>query len=44
LYFKTTKIFLKLQLFDNKKEDLSTLQVYIYIYPKFKGDLEHQNL
>jgi len=31
LYFKSTKIFLKLQLFDNNKESPSNLQVYISI-------------
>jgi len=32
-YFKSPKLFLKLQLFDNNKESLSNLQVYLYIYP-----------
>jgi len=47
LYFKFTKIFLKLQLFDKNKESPANLQVYIsyvYIYPKIEGYLEHQYL
>jgi len=40
LYFKSTTIFLKLQLFDNTKESPLNLQVY----PKIESDLEQQNL
>jgi len=42
LYFKSTKIFLDLQLLHyNKKGPKS---VGLYNYPKVEGDLEHQNL
>jgi len=40
LYTVSTKIFLKLQLFNIMKKP----QICVYIYPKIEGDLEHQNL